>query len=180
MKITFDESRRIFSFNTDEMSYAIVITDDGRLANLYWGGAISDVSDYDAIREELIPTPHTSFGMKTRPEYRSGEAFDYGLPCLRATQSDGAQTLRLRYVSHSIEGDTLRITERDEFYPIEVELVYKTWGELPLIGRSAIIRNLGKESIRLDSAKSASFHLPDCQRRNMATALTHSSKASPI
>ena len=164
MKITFDSNRRTFALDCTEMSYVISITDDGRLANLYWGGAVHDVSDCDGVRAALVCEPHPSFGMKTRPEYRTGEAFDYGLPCLRATEADGAQTLRMRYASHSIEGDTLRITQRDEFYPIEVELVYKTWGDLPLISRTAIIRNLGKEPIRLDSAKSACFHLPDCRR----------------
>ena len=145
MKVTFDTIRRVFSFECAEMSYAIAVANDGRLVNLYWGSAVSNISDYEDIRSQLIADINPYFGMMTRPEYRSGEAFDFGLPCLRATQADGAQTLRLRYVSHSVEGDTLRIVERDDFYPIEVELVYKTWGELPLIGRTVIIRNLGKE-----------------------------------
>lgn len=175
MKITFDKERRVFSFDCEEMSYAIAITDDGRLTNLYWGNAVPNISDYDDVRSRLVGDIDPYFGMMTRPEYRSGEAFDYGLPCLRATQANGAQTLRMRYVSHTIEKDTLRITERDEFYPIEVELVYKTWGELPLIGRTAIIRNLGKEQIRLDSAKSACFHLPDCRKWRLTHYAGHNS-----
>jgi len=169
MHIIFDPDRRIFSFDCAEMSYAVAIAENGRLVNLYWGGAVAALSDYDQLRAPLMPDILPEFGMRSRPEYRSGEAFDYGLPCIRATQSDGAQTLRLRYVSHSVDGDTLRIVQRDEYYPIEVELVYTTWGELPLIGRTAVIRNLGEAPLRLDSAKSACFHLPDaCKWR-----LTH-------
>ena len=164
MNITFDSARRVFTLDCAEMSYAIAIADNGRLVNLYWGSAVPEISDYDDVRGTLVKFGGPYGGNASRPEYRSGEAFDFGLPCLRATQADGAQTLRLRYVSHTIEGDTLRIVERDEFYPIEVELVYKTWGELPLIGRTAIIRNLGDAPLRLDSAKSACFHLPDCRK----------------
>ena len=164
MNITFDSARRVFTLDCAEMSYAIAIADNGRLVNLYWGSAVPEISDYDDVRGTLVKFGGPYGGHASRPEYRSGEAFDFGLPCLRATQADGAQTLRLRYVSHTIEGDTLRIVERDEFYPIEVELVYKTWGELPLIGRTAIVRNLGDAPMRLDSAKSACFHLPDCRK----------------
>ena len=175
MKITFDSSRHIFSLDCAEMSYAIAIANDGRIVNLYWGGRIPEISDYDAVRESLTADQSPYFGMKTRPEYRHGEAFDYGLPCLRITESDGAQTLRLRYSSHSIDGDTLRIIERDEFYPIEVELVYKTWGDLPLISRCVIIRNTGELPIRLISAKSASFHLPDSKSWRLTHYAGHNS-----
>ena len=175
MNITFDENRRVFSFDCAEMSYAIAIANDGRLVNLYWGGAVSDVADYEDVREVLVADMNPYFGMTTRPEYRSVEAFDYGVPCLRATLSDGAQTLRLRYVGHAIDGDTLRIVERDEFYPIEVELIYKTWGELPLIGKTAVIRNLGGESIRLNSAMSACLHLPACRKWRLTHYAGHNS-----
>ena len=50
MKIRFDSTRRIFSFDSSEMSYAVGITDDGRLANLYWGASVKDAGDYDGIR----------------------------------------------------------------------------------------------------------------------------------
>ena len=176
MKIIFDKERRVFSFDTAEMSYAIAVTDDARLANLYWGRAVPSISDYDGIREAIRGGIDPYSGMTSRAEYRSSEAFDYGLPCLRAVQGDGSETLRLRYVSHVIEDGTLRITERDEFYPIEVELVYKTFGELPLIGRYAIIRNLGDEAIRLISAKSASYHLPDCRRWRLTYYAGHNSE----
>ena len=85
MKITFDSKRRMILLDSSEMSYAIAIANDGRLLNLYWGGAVPDAADYDDIREKLIPDASPYFGMKTRPEYRSGEAFDFGLPCIRAT-----------------------------------------------------------------------------------------------
>ena len=175
MNITFEEKRRVFLFNTDEMSYAIAIANDGRLINLHFGGAVGDVSDYDTQRDLLVQDINPYFGMAARYEYRYSEAFDYGLPCIRATESDGAETLRLRYKSHSIEGDELRIIERDEHYPIEVELIYKTYGELPLISRSAIIRNLGDGQIKLNSAKSASFHLPDSKKWRLTHYAGHNS-----
>lgn len=164
MKIEFDHGRRIFMISCGEMSYAIAIAQNGRLVNLYWGNALRETEDLDGVYEELTADRQCYSNMGCRPEYRSGDVFDYGVPCLRAALSDGAETLRLRYVSHMIEGETLRVKQRDEYYPIEVELVYQTWGELPLIGRYAIIRNLGEEEIRLDSAKSAVYSLPGSRR----------------
>jgi alpha-galactosidase len=115
MNISFDSARRVFTLDCAEMSYAIAIADNGRLVNLYWGSAVPEVSDYDDVRGALVRGINPHLGNASRPEYRSGEAFDVGLPCIRATQADGAQTLSLRYVSHTIESDTLRIVERDEF-----------------------------------------------------------------
>ena len=72
MKITFDSTRRVFLISSSEMSYAIVIAQNGRLVNLYWGSAVGGAEDLDTIREELTTDIDRFGGMKSRPEYRSG------------------------------------------------------------------------------------------------------------
>lgn len=159
MKITFDAARRVFLLSSTEMTYAFAIVQDGRLVNLYWGAALRGAADLDVLLADMrIMNPGKN--MTHRAEYRSVEPFDYSAPCLRATLADGAQTLRLRYVSHTVDGDCLSVLLRDTVYPIEVTLVYQTWGDLPLIGRSAVICNTGSEPICLDTARSGIFHLP--------------------
>ncbi len=144
---------------SSEMEYAFAVNQYGRLINLYWGAPNRSESDYDILlsyNPVIKPGPR---GVQ-RAEYPSRDSFDFGEPCLRAAFDDGAETLRLVYSSHVISGGELRVTLRDEYYPLEVELVYTTWGDLPLVGRRAVIKNTGSEPVRLDSAKSATFWLP--------------------
>lgn len=164
MKIQFDEKNKIFQLSCKEMAYAFAITDNARipggLMHLYWGAPVQDISDYEPIlkREYTIAT-NIEHPCKVA-EYSHGNVFDFGTPCLKVLFANGAETLRLQYACHTIEKDCLRITLKDSFYPIEVELIYKTWDNLPLISRSAVIYNKGTESFTLLTAKSGTLHLP--------------------
>jgi len=160
MNIIFDKQHQIFQLSCSEMSYAFAITDTGRLMHLHWGTPLERLQDYQPLLDS--PTLMTPYEKRTynRVEYRTGDPFDYGIPCLRAEQPDGCESLRMAYTRHEIDKDMLRVFMRDTYYPIEIELRYKTWGDLPLIGRSAIIRNLGDHPIQLNSAKSATLHMP--------------------
>jgi len=159
MKITFDESRKVFQIANDRMAYAFAVSGTGRLVNLHWGAAVGSTADYDFLlnnRSLMYPGGHGY----TRAEFRSGDAFDFGEPCLRATLGDGSEALRLHYVSHEIGDDRLSVTMEDTGYPLQVTLKYRTWGDLPLISRSAVITNTGDKPIVLHSAKSATWQLP--------------------
>lgn len=110
---------------SSEMEYAFAVNQYGRLINLYWGAPNRSESDYDILLSHnpvIKPGPR---GVQ-RAEYPSRDSFDFGEPCLRAAFDDGAETLRLVYSSHVISGGELRVTLRDEYYPLEVELVYTT------------------------------------------------------
>ncbi len=159
MRITFNEERQLFRLRADKAEYAFTAK-TGRLTSLHFGKRLNGDEDYDEIladRARMNPSSHGySFS-----EYRSGDPFDYCAPCLRVRFADGAESVRLAYKSHEISGEMLRITMKDEHYPLEVELRYKTWGELPLVGRSATIRNLGGEPITVRSALSAAMQLPE-------------------
>ena len=160
MKIEFDAKHKMFQLTCPEMCYAFAITESGRLMNIHWGTPLENFSDYEMLLDDpTVMTPYVKRSYN-RAEYRTGDPFDYCTPCLRVQHADGAETLRMAYASHKIEGDTLYVTMKDTYYPVEVELRYKTWGDLPLIGRSAVIRNLGDAPIILNTAKSASLHMP--------------------
>ncbi len=159
MNITFNPERKLFRIFSDETEYAFAVNADGRLVNLHWGAPMATDGDYDAL---LANYPFMSpwGNCYSHSEYRHGEPFDYATPCLRVRFADGAETVRLRYMSHETSENCLKVTLSDEFYPLEVTLVYKTYDNLPLISKSAVIKNLGKEEITLLSALSASVNLP--------------------
>lgn len=159
MKITFDDKRRVFRIANEEMEYAFAIAEDGNLTNLHWGHSLGSVSDYELLlQNEKYMMPGER--LYRRSEYGFGEPYNFAQPCLRVRFSDGVESLRLRYQSHKISDEELSICLADEFYPFEVTLKYKLWGNLPLITRSALIKNCGQEKIVLYSALSASLHLP--------------------
>ena len=166
MNITYDANRRLFHLFSDEMSYAFLITDKGKLINIYWGKRLvhEDALDFLlASVRQMTYAASVAGGVgqcNNRYELRTQEPFNYAAPCLMADFADGTRTVRLVYVSHEIKQDELRIRMKDEFYPLEVELLYKTYGNLPLISRSYVVKNTGSESFRLTEFTSASWYLP--------------------
>lgn len=160
MRIEFDEKHKIFQLSCSEMGYAFAINHTGRLMNLHWGNPLNSFEDYEPLLDSSIVMEPYKKGTYNRAEYRTGDPFDYCVPCLRVEHADGSETLRMAYKEHRITKDSLYVTMQDNFYPVEVELCYKTWGNLPLIGRSAVIKNKGEKPIMLNSAKSATLQLP--------------------
>lgn len=160
MRIEFEDNRKIFRLISDEMEYAFQVTSEGNLRNLHWGAKVDDLVPYDVLAEERDSMEYPGSRTCYSREYTSEEPFDYSSPCLRVRFFDGSETLRLKYARHIIKDDELTVTLGDEFYPLEVDLIYKTFGNLPIIGRSAVIRNLGDKPIQLLTAKSASLQLP--------------------
>lgn len=164
MNIQYDDALKLFRITGPEMEYAFAVSDDplapGRLVNLHWGAPLGCAADYLPLLESR-ERMHIDVHNVKFSEFRSGDPFDHATPCLRVEFPDGSETLRLGYRCHKIEENALTVTLADSYYPIEVELRYQTWGDLPLIGKSARIRNLGDRRIFLNSAKSGCVHLPE-------------------
>ncbi len=164
MRIIFDESRKLFHLSTGEVSYAFGISPAGKLLHLYWGPALKDGECFDGLIETGLTPFSASGGVDLRTprsyEYRTQEPYDFGEPALLAVHPDGVRSTRLVYVSHTIGDGRLSVLTRDEVYPIEVELIYETYGGLPLISRHCILRNHGDAPVKLESMLSACWYLP--------------------
>lgn len=166
----FSYSDGIYTVTAGGMTYAFAEDARGALRSLYWGAALCDAEALCELRDGItsaarpVPTPY---------EYPTGEGFDYSEPCLRVRFADGSQTVRLRVADRTVTNDTLTVTLREEQYPLKVRLVYRTWGDLPLVGRSAEIVNEGGSPVTLESALSASFFAG----RGRPVRLTHLSGA---
>ena len=160
MKITFDESRKLFRLVSDGMEYAFSVNAHGELVNLHWGAPMFSDEDYDPILSDRVST-RTRVSREYNPgEYRFGSPFDFATPAIKVRFPDGAETLRLVYTSHEIKENSLEITLTDSFYQFEVTLIYKCFGDLPLIARSAVIKNNCDGKVILRAAKSATLQLP--------------------
>lgn len=168
MKITFNPDMKLFRMVCSEMEYGFWIYSDGQLMNLHWGRPMLADEDYSLlISDRMIMTtqPHSY----NSGEYRFGAPLDFAVPAIRVRFPDGAETLRLVYQSHEITDDSLTVTIADSFYPLEIKLIYKTFADLPLISRSAVITNSCAGEVILRSAMSATVQLP----RGVDWRLTH-------
>jgi len=167
MRIYYDEKEKFFHLQTPEMSYVIGIAPDGRIINDFWGkGLATDQSARDMNKAEMDSLEAISVGVDSkkkgyeRYEVTTREPFDFSEAALLPIHTDGVRSLRLRYVSHEISDDLLVIRTRDEHYAFEVDLYYKGYGDLPLLSRHNVVRNLEKGSVKMEEMKSATFYVP--------------------
>ena len=76
--------------------------------------------------------------------------------------SDGVRDLVLKYQAHQLKVDgDLVVTLKDVYYPLFVHLCYRVLADVDLIVRWAEIENHCAESIRLESAQSAVWYVPN-------------------
>ena len=139
MQITFTPGRKLFRILLHGMEYAFAVNSHGELISLHWGAPMNSDDDYELLMPDLNTTWRTR-GCNSG-EYRFGAPFDYATPAIRVRFPDGSETLRLEYRSHEITSDSLIITLSDSFYKLDVKLIYRTYGDLPLISRHAVIEN---------------------------------------
>jgi alpha-galactosidase len=95
----------------------------------------------------------------TPDEYPAWGAGRFIETCLKATRSDGVRDVVLKYVSHKIEGDRLEVVSKDVNDGLAVTLRYRVYPQ-GIIERSALIRNGTPQTVTLESAQSAAWHLP--------------------
>lgn len=123
-----------------------------KLRHLYYGGKISD-SDAEGLRAALGKgrNAYPDYGMITVPE-----------TALSMIQSDGNMTLDLRVenISRKMEdkSETTVITLKDTYYPISVDVNYKTYPGENVMETWTEIRNQGGAPVTL--TRFASGHLP--------------------
>lgn len=158
MQITFTPGRKLFRILLHGMEYAFAVNSHGELISLHWGAPMNSDDDYELLMPDLNTTWRTR-GCNSG-EYRFGAPFDYAAPAIRVRFPDGSETLRLEYRSHEITSDSLIITLSDSFYKLDVKLIYRTYGDLPLISRHAVIENHTDGKVILRSAMSATLELP--------------------
>ena len=180
MAIHWDPAARQAHLRNERISYVVRVLENDALGQLYFGRALGEGRSY----AHLGLGPFHGFSNRLDDpvalEYPVPGIGDYRIPALTIEGPDGSTVLDLRYAGHRIvagkpplpglpstyveadeEADTIEIVLADGPTGTEVQLSYTIFRDLPLIARSAIIRNRGAASLRLTCAMSASLDLPD-------------------
>lgn len=169
------KAEKSWLLTTRRTAYVMGLDENGRLQHLYWGERLPYITDYPGLGR-----PKTLYALEgnivSSEEYPAWGGFLYTEPALKATFVDGVRDLALTYVRHREETGPeglpiLIITLKDQHYPLEVDLYYKVVAECDLIERQAVVRNIGKNPVTLESALSAAWQLP--AQRDGAYRLTH-------
>jgi alpha-galactosidase len=159
-KIQYDESRKVWLLNTRVSSYAMGVSPDGQLQNLYWGGPLWRMADVPAAktRNDISSfDPHEMLEAEEFPGWGGKRFYETDL---KVTRADGDRDLVLHYQSHKIDGDVVFITLKDISDDIEAVLEYRVYAEAGIIMRRAVIKNKSSQAITLESAQSATWNLP--------------------
>ncbi len=162
--IHVDSSRRLWAMVTAQSTYAFGVTNDGLLMHLHWGPRLVSLADLpSAILKPERSSQEPALSQATE-EYPPFGGLRYGETAAKVTFADGTRELDLRFATAEVtERDglpALIVTLRDAAYPLTVQLCYKVDVENDLIIRSATFASEANETLRIERAFSAVWHLP--------------------
>jgi len=182
--IDWDPAARQLHLHNGRISYVLQVLSGGALGHLHFGPALAPDRSYAHLGSDPFPGFSNRVDEPVALEYPVAGIGDFRVPALSVELADGSGVLDLRYLRHRIvagkpslpglpstyveadsEADTVEIVLADAPSGLEVQLNYTIFADLPLIARSAVIRNSGPTAIRLTGAMSASLDLPDSDWR---------------
>lgn len=174
--IAVDPKRTLWALVTEHSTYALGVTREGLIMNLHWGARLSTLAD---LPDPNLVQPHSSHDTaltSMAEEYPGFGGLRYGELAARVVFADGVRDLDLRYeqaelLSTDARRPELVLSLRDQQYPLTLLLRYQLDLENDLVIRSATWRNEGDESIRLERAFSAAWHLPRSYTARTLTTL---------
>jgi alpha-galactosidase len=182
MPIAWNQETQEFHLRTERLSYILGVLGNGALGQLHLGAPLAAGRPY----RHLVPREFQGFanrlGESVALEYPTAGVGDYRVPAVVVELADGSAALDLAYVGHLIqagkpsipglpstyvesddEADTLEVTLADETARIEVLLRYSVFAGLPVVARSAAVRNRSDRPVTVRCAMSASLDLPDAK-----------------
>lgn len=186
MDIIYHEDLKQFHLCNDKISYIIGIMPNGEPGQLYFGKRVED-KDYTYLinfefRAMMVVTPSDErFSLEfNKREYPSFGTSDLRLPAFELMYENGSHVSAFTYASHEIkkgkpclpdlpalytesddEAMTLSLKLKDEFTGMELTLLYTILRDYPVITRSVLFENKGKEEVSIERCMSLSLDLPD-------------------
>jgi alpha-galactosidase len=180
MTIEWDADARQFHLTNGKISYVIGVHDNGALGLIHFGVALAAGRSY----RHLVPRPFAGFsnrlGDPVALEYPTPGSGDYRVPGLVVDQPDGSAVLELAYRAHRIlpgktplaglpstyaeaddEAETIEVDLVDEPTGLLVTLSYTIFRDVPVLARSARLRNDGRAPLGISAAMSLVLDLPD-------------------
>lgn len=158
--IQYDEGRKIWLLTTRHSSYAMGVGEDGELRNLYWGAPLWRIQDLPAARKVSDISSFDPKQMLENEEYPAWGGPRYYEPALKLVRANGNRDVVLRYVSHRLRENDLDIELKDIRDNIGVSVHYRIFPEYGVLRRNATIRNGTSDPLTVESAQSATWHMP--------------------
>lgn len=158
--IRYNAQTHVFRIDAAGITYLFGVNENGEIQSLYWGQRLGADDPFPSPRS--LPG-YTSFDPPvnaTPQEFVAWGGGLYSVPDLKITFPDGNRDLVLRYVSHTITGDTLAIVLKDISRDVYVTLHYQVDAATGILCRSAVIENKTQEPLTIEEASSATWNLP--------------------
>ncbi len=161
--IVFDKKTKTFLLSSENSSYAFCINKNGFPLNLYWGGKLNRIADVPNEAEVSFVNIVQHRGRAIHSRYEYPPYFDEYTrePALKLLSPDVA--VNLKYVEHTIDGDSMRVRLDSVDASYSVILHYEIEPEFDLIKRSVEFKNNSQSDIVLENFFSAQWNLPRAQ-----------------
>ncbi len=158
--IRFLADKKLWVLDTGNSSYVFGVDERGQLQHAYWGGKLWRDADLIAVHSSAEWASFDGSASTTPGEFAGWGSNMYTEPCLKVTLDDGNRDLVLRYVSHEIRGDTLKVVTKDIQYDLIVNLHYRVYSGSGIIEKHAVIENKTTQPITIESAQAGVWYLP--------------------
>lgn len=181
MAIIYNPNKRIFTLHTKHSTYQMQVDSLGYLLHLYYGAKNNRSMEYVLTYADrgFSGNPYAAgadrtYSLDALPqEFPTLGTGDYRNIALDIKNSRGIESTNLLYQKHEIrkgkyalpglpavwadeaEAQTLEIVLADENAGMEVHLLYGVLEEADVITRSAVIRNIGTETVTIEKAAAA-------------------------
>ncbi|GHU61227.1 alpha-galactosidase [Bacteroidia bacterium] len=148
--IQVGKSGKEWSVVTESSAYRIAVSSNGEVQSIYQGN------------KQHVENPSGNLWPET--PVRGG--YVGAMPLLEVIFPDGVRDIEMEYTSGeiiTIDGrQTLKITQRDKFYPLEIHSYIRVLPEYDLIEKWIEVSNTGKKGvIKIENLQSASVFLPE-------------------
>lgn len=181
MAIIYNPNQRIFTLHTKHSTYQMKVDSLGYLLHLYYGAKNNSSMEYVLTYADrgFSGNPYAAgadrtYSLDALPqEFPTLGTGDYRNIALNIKNARGIESVDLQYQRYEIrkgkyalqglpavwadeaEAETLEIVLADENAGMEVHLLYGVLEEVDVITRSAVIRNIGTETIMIEKAAAA-------------------------
>ncbi len=143
----FSLSAQTISITTDHVQLVLQVNSQKRLCQTYLGERLSEQTDLSQLSmPQAGLSSSTIRGLEAYPVMGTE---DYYEPAFEIRHADGNPTSVLKYQQHSQQDNLTSISLRDEVYPVEVTLYYKTFPQEDVIQQWAEIRHEEKGKVYL-------------------------------
>ncbi|MBK7608892.1 MAG: alpha-galactosidase [Saprospiraceae bacterium] len=158
----FSQAPILISIETKDNALILATDLSNRLLTTYFGKRLHQPGDYSLIVSQTRMNDGNA-GVYNNA-YSSSGSTNLVEPALQVTHADDNTSLELKYLSHATQkiDDNVSLTTiklKDEVYPVEVTLYYKTYALENVIEQWTTIKNNGTSGIELEKYASANLYL---------------------